>query len=501
MTSGSEGKTMKHLYRQAGTLLVGAALLMTGCTGGDRTAGIEGTGDIVASGSVTAFGSIWVNGMRFETSDATFLVSGNLASEEAILPGMVVTVEGSVDAQGNAQAKKVVVDPLINGPITNVGRIGIPYSEITVLGQTVVIPEAVATAGVGAASLTVGLDVSVNGLVRSDGSILATRLTLREQTPFANVEGTVKSIDAEQFRLTLGALEVDYSNAQFINGNSDQLALGQRLKVESESALAPDGVLTATYITRKDNASPKVPGSRLVWEGVIEAFTSVNSFMLNDLVVDASSASVERGDSKQLGDGIRIMAAGKLNKHGVLVAESVKLLLPDQTRFSGTVEEMDVSSGQLAVLSTQFTSDALTTFEDFGSRNNRRINLADISSGDSVEVFGRLINDEWVATRIRRFDNAEGTTTFRGPVGEIFSDTAFMIMGVFVDASDAQGIELIAELAPGEFVAVEGIQTGRQAVQATRIEIISRSDCPESVAAACGAKPIGKPHPGKNEQY
>lgn len=483
---------MKHLSRQAATMLFGATLLLTGCSGGDRAAGIEGTGDIMASGSVTAFGSIWVNGVRFDTSEAAIFLDDEAISEEDILPGMTVAVDGSVDAQGNARAKTVVVDSLVNGPITSITLTGIPYSELSVLGQTVILPEEVIVDGLELGSLTRGQNVSVSGLIRSDGTILATRLGLREQASGADVEGTVQSIDPAQYRLMLGALEVDYSNAQFVNGTLDQLELGQQLEVEGD-VVGTDTKLAATQIRFKQSFTPPSPGSHLVWEGMVEAFTSVNAFMLNGVMVDASQARIHRGNAAQLGDGVRITASGRVTELGIFMADSISLLLPNQTRFSGTVEEVESESGQLTVLGTQFNADAFTAFEDLGPQKNRRVSLAGISRGESVEVYGRVIDDEWVATRIRRINPAEGASSFRGPVGMVVSDSTFYVMGVLIDASNAQGVELVAELHSGQFVAVEGMQTDRHAVQATRIELVGESDCPSPVAAACKAKAVGKP--------
>lgn len=466
-----------------------AAALIVGCSGGSSTAGIEGTGDIMAAkGTVTAFGSIWVNGVRFDTTDAVVNVDDQLVSEDAILPGMVVNIEATIDAAGLAHARTVSADVLLQGPVTQLNPTALPYYQLHVLGQTVVVPEEVVWAGVQQGELTVGLPVRISGLVRSDGTVLATRIDTIEAADTLEVEGIVAALDPMQLRLTVGSLQVDYAAAEFADGSSDQLALGQRISVRGRLASGDAEVLVASEIRVESNAPNKAKGTAVVWEGLIESYNPAGVFELNDLVVDATAAAVERGSVNQLGNGVRVSVAGRMNAEGVLVAESVKLLLPNETRFATVVEGVDATSQQVTLLSTTFSSDALTAFEDLSPGQNRRLGLADIAAGDTVEVFGRYISDKWVATRIRKLGSDQAESSFRGPVGEIISDTEFYVLGVLVNASEASGQELVAQLAPGDVVSVDGVRTGVQAVTATAITRAERSECPAPVANACGAK-------------
>lgn len=492
MNSG-KGKTMTYLYRLAAkATFLGAAILLSGCSDGGDSAGIEGTGDILAStGSVTAFGSVWVNGIRFDTENTTVLVGDTVASEDDIQPGMVVQISGSTDATGHAYARTIVLDHRIRGPITGIIQLGVPYSEIQVLGQTVIVPEDVALEDVTIGSLSVGQNIVVSGLTQSDGRILATRIDPIQTTLSVDVEGVVQSVDGMQYRLTLGALEVDYSNA-LLEEITGAPVPGQRLEIEGILAPGPSAVLTASRVRLKEEVGHVVPGSRLAREGVIEHFVSPHSFMLQGLRVEASNSTFTRGRVDQLGNGVRVIAQGRVNAEGVLLANKIELLLPSETRFSGTVESTAPQSRQLTVLGTTFNSDLLTAFEDLSPQYNRRIGLSDINRGDSVEVFGRFIDNQWVATRIRRRDGTGDLSEFRGPVGEILSDTTLLVMGVMVDVSTATGAELVTELRPGDFVKVEGMQTGERAVSATRIARRDNSDCPAPVAVACEAKPASE---------
>ena len=59
--------------------------------------GIGGTG--VAYGAITAFGSVWVNGVEYSTSNTTFKTDDNPnggGSQNDLRIGMVVQVDGSI---------------------------------------------------------------------------------------------------------------------------------------------------------------------------------------------------------------------------------------------------------------------------------------------------------------------------------------------------------------------------------------------------------------------
>ena len=77
-------------------LLVG----MAACGGGTQLAGggIGGTG--ISQGSITAFGSVWVNGVEFDTTNAAISRDGSTVAQDDLHIGMVVTIDGSINSDG-----------------------------------------------------------------------------------------------------------------------------------------------------------------------------------------------------------------------------------------------------------------------------------------------------------------------------------------------------------------------------------------------------------------
>lgn len=77
---------MKTLLKMAKLMGMLTLATMSGCDGGDTTsdqssmtAGISGNG--VAIGPVATFGSIVVNGVHYDTTNTTFMIDGNVATE------------------------------------------------------------------------------------------------------------------------------------------------------------------------------------------------------------------------------------------------------------------------------------------------------------------------------------------------------------------------------------------------------------------------------------
>ena len=65
--------------------------------GGSAGGGIGGTGKAI--GAITDFGSVFVNGVEFETSSSTFIVEDNPnPTEDDLAIGMRVTVNGTINA-------------------------------------------------------------------------------------------------------------------------------------------------------------------------------------------------------------------------------------------------------------------------------------------------------------------------------------------------------------------------------------------------------------------
>ena len=118
------------------------ALTVAACGGGDGgTSARVGTGGTGAFsvGAITGFGSVIVNGLRFEDASARVSDEDGPRSRSDLKLGMVVKVEGSVStsASPTGTATSIVFDSELLGPV----KLGVNRA-ITVIGQKVALSSA-----------------------------------------------------------------------------------------------------------------------------------------------------------------------------------------------------------------------------------------------------------------------------------------------------------------------------------------------------------------------
>jgi hypothetical protein len=137
------------------------------------TGGITRTG--IAVGAITGFGSVIVNGVRYETSAATSFSrdDDNDSTEAEFEVGEVVVVEAEIDDSGNASATAVTFEDAVEGPVTSAAP-----GQIVVMGQTVNIGTTTSIDDSCPASLDDAsiVAVEVSGLPDANGVIDATRI-------------------------------------------------------------------------------------------------------------------------------------------------------------------------------------------------------------------------------------------------------------------------------------------------------------------------------------
>jgi hypothetical protein len=127
---------MRQISKIFMTATVGliAASCGTG-TGGGQTAGIDRGG--VISGPVTGYGSIWVNGRRYATTDAQIEINGQPAGERDLEIGQVVVLN-SILSDDSLSAERVVYESNLQGPV-DVDSRDVAAGSFMALGQQIII--------------------------------------------------------------------------------------------------------------------------------------------------------------------------------------------------------------------------------------------------------------------------------------------------------------------------------------------------------------------------
>ncbi len=410
------------------------AALVIACTQRlDGHAGIEGTGDAVASrGVVTKLGSIYVNGIHFETDTAEIYVNDELTTEDVILQGMVVNVEGSVGRSANeAIAHKVHFDYLVTGEIEAVSVNDDNVLVLSMLGYSIVVPENTLFKGTDYDHLSVGDVISVSGLEVNETTLYASQIKSSSETGEAALQGRIKQIDASSNTFIVNDVTIDYSGIDRPDFNPANLQEDEKIRVRG-AFIGADRQLNARSF---QNIVPySYPEQATVTEeGFIYQYQSIQAFKLNGVTVDASSATFSGGDAQNLADQLRVSVRGTF-RNTVLVADKVHMILPSNLKTSGLISQVDAINHTLTVEELTFKVSPFTTFDDKGAQANRYFNLNDLNTGDHVEIYAVKDQDGWSAnTIIRQPQNSEpfsikGEIVGFNPQGNIYLQDMLVII-------------------------------------------------------------------------
>ena len=127
-------------YKITSSIIGWAAIALiavaAGCGGGSGSSATSASGGSAGSstGTVTAFGSVYVNGVKYDTSGVPVRVNGNVGSQADLSVGDVVTVIGTSNGTtGSAANIEYWAD--VEGPISAIPA----QNSVTVLGQAVIV--------------------------------------------------------------------------------------------------------------------------------------------------------------------------------------------------------------------------------------------------------------------------------------------------------------------------------------------------------------------------
>ena len=341
---------MKRQQRQALATLFATAITVTGCGGGGGggsdpvvvpppepppIGGIEGTG--LAVGVISGFGSVIVNGVRYETSDATITVDDNPGIDSDLAVGQVIVLKGSIDDNGTTgTADSIDFDAEVEGPIASIAADG---ASFVVLGQSVLTDADTVYEDSLILPLQVGDEIEISGFRLADGTILATRVELQSQGSELEVKGNVANLNAAGLTFEVGTLTVDYSAAtleDFPGGDIDE---GDWVEVHGTGR-----------IEFEDNSIDGDDGDHVEIEGLITRFASTTDFDVSgQAVVTTAGTEFEGGAAGDLGIDVKVEVEGEFNAAGTIVADKVEIKKTSSVRIEATVDVVDTMAGTVTV--------------------------------------------------------------------------------------------------------------------------------------------------------
>ncbi|MEQ9464030.1 MAG: DUF5666 domain-containing protein [Haliea sp.] len=402
--------------------------------------GIGGSGQSnTSSGTIDGFGSIFVNGVRFDTDNAEVVIDGEVRGEDALRLGMVVLVTGEVDDDGaNGTAQRVQYDNELTGPISRIEVSADGNSKLlTILGINVIVERAgTVFDDVTFATLVVDDVVEVSGFTGRGDSLRATRVE-RESAFVAGetrvtLSGQVGVVTGTDF--VLGDLTVDFSAAELEDIPGGAIAEGQTVRVR--------GTLNGTVVTASRIEAEQGPGSRFqegetaIVQGAITRYASPASFRVGGVDIDATSAVLRPADLS-LTNGLVVQVQGTWDG-SQLLAERVDTRR-GRIKVEAPVSNVDLDSLTLTLQLVPGTVtvqlDARTRLDD-DTDQVEDLALADIFPGDFLEVEAFLDGDTLFATTIDRDDDNDHV--LQGPVQSFNPGVDITILGLAFSTAGAQ---------------------------------------------------------------
>ena len=473
------------------SMMIAIVVSLVACGGGGTQlagGGIGGTG--VSQGPITGYGSIFVNGVEFDTNSATIVKDGSsigpLSTDELkkyLKIGMIVTVDGNIASSTAGTASSVSYAKELEGPIT-----AMTADTFTVLGQTVIVDNLTKIETTGGTSgaftdLNVGDVVEVSGYPTVDG-IRATYIEAKASgtTTVYELKGTISSISGTM--LTIGAQAVDINGASF---NFTPKA-GDYIEVKG---VIVGVTLVASSIELKTRTLKTENASKAELQGYVTSVTSATAFILNAQPVQTNALTkYSGGAAADIKVGVILEIEGSL-VNGTLIA--AKISFEDDLELEGNVASIDTSTNILTLDSYPTIrislNDALTELEGISS-------FSAISAGDHIRIRGRMIDGancsagQCVLATQLSFEIASAassggsggssssgsgggssgsgnSTELQGPVDSIVPGVSITVLGVTVDTTSitifngdgvTDSVSFYDKLEVGDLVDISGTQ-------------------------------------------
>ncbi len=396
------------------------ALALIACGGGGGVfiadGGIGGTG-ITSSGAIQSKGSVEVNDVHYATQSSNILIEDVSGTENQLLPGMVIRLDGRIDDNGTTGvAESLSYNDNLEGPVetTSFSQPTPRVKLLRILGQSIHIEEGRTRFNTADASLNSYTDVSaalegrileISGFPDGSGTLLATfvRQTadafIPGQTP-VEIRERITAITAST--ISLNNLIVDISTNPQALSPLDGTPLSLEDLVEVKGTQFTGATLIADSVELKtlglgDNLT------QVHLEGII---TQINlqsqTFELSGQPV--SYALAERiigGTLSNLDNGQRIEVEGTIIG-GLLDAEKIEF--EDGSRLEGNIASVDQVAQSLSIEGfpglTVLIDTSLTDLDELTG-------LLDLAAGNHIEVRGRPDQSigALLATQLRRLDS------------------------------------------------------------------------------------------------
>ena len=376
------------------------AAVLVGCGGGgDNPSGKSS----YSVGPITGFGSIIVNGVRFEDNSASVASDdddeGESRSKSDLKIGMVVEVKGNgTDDSGRSSASDIrfgseIVGPFVQASVDAAAKTFVLLGQKVHVGANTVFDDSLVAAW---QSLTDGTVLEVHGILDSSSGVYnATRIELESNANRFKLRGQIVDLDTTAQTFKIGGATISYDK---LSPQPTSLANGQFVRVKLETAQV-NGAWVATKL--KSGLRKLEDHDEAEIKGTVSDFKSMSDFKVNGTPVDASQAT----GAPSLKDGDFVEVEGRLQA-GTLIAKKVELEDRDGNA-SGEFEFHRRIANISSDKSTFQLGSDVTIVVDGNTLFDRGATAQNIKNSDCVEVKAVAVSGSTnLLAKLIKFDNS-----------------------------------------------------------------------------------------------
>jgi Domain of unknown function (DUF5666) len=306
--------------------LLGIAIcILVACGAGTQSGvGVGGTGTgsqtisatptpVTVTGPITGFGSVIVNGTRFDDSAAFVIRDAKAIASNALRLGMTIEVTGTKSADGlTGSAETIRVFSEISGPVQSINATS---NSVIILGTLVAIDgNTVFSGATSVANIRVGDVVEAYGLRNlATGDISATRIEV-EKAPIpadgapvitpVSLTGTIQNLNSVSSNFTVNGQSVSYAGATISGIITNGLSVRVQGSTSSVSTQIKASTITVTMpIAPNEDRQVEI-------EGIVSSFVSRADFKLNGATVNGQNSALSSVQVSRLANGARCQVTG-----------------------------------------------------------------------------------------------------------------------------------------------------------------------------------------------
>lgn len=440
----------KTLYRAIAIVLAAGSLAACGGGGGGDTGNTTPLSTTTV-GTLTGFGSIYVNGVRFDTSRATYEVDGSEAFDDSALGvGMKVKVKGTKDPDGmTGTADSVYYDDDLDGPIADLTDIDTDTNtrSFTVFGQLVIVnAKRTVFDDVRFDTLANGQVVEISGYYEGK-ELIATRVELEDDDDDdQEVKGVIATIGVDGFELRLpsGTLVPVITNNETSYDVDTGLRDGLYVEVEGRwngSALVAEEIDDADDLLDDDDDDVELKGP-LTGDGESDGESGWSVKGIPVILTSATEYEPSRLRDNLLA-GMMVEVEGYM-QDGALIAEEIEGYEDDDIEIEAPVlsvsyDALNPKSGKVTLQlppngqTLEVITNSATLFKDdsdWDLYDDGSFSLDELaSSGEFVEIEAYLAGEDLIATTISREDEISDTAV-EGPVQAFEANEWITVLGI-----------------------------------------------------------------------